>query len=60
MAIDELQQRAAEREGRREQSEDELALPHPIHRHVDVVARPRRVQPAGGLLAAGLDDERST
>ena len=45
-----IERRAGERE-------DELALPHPVHRHVDVVAAARRVEPAGGVLAARLDDQ---
>ena len=37
--------------------EDELPLPQPVHRHVDVVAAARGVQPAGRVLAARLDDQ---
>ena len=55
--LGEVQQRPAQREGRGEQAEDQLALPHPVHRHVDVVARARRVQPARHVIAAGLDDQ---
>ena len=38
-------------------AEDELALPHPVHRHVDVVAAAGGVQPAGDLLAAAVDQQ---
>ena len=38
-------------------SADELALADPVHRHVDVVAAARGVQPAGHLVAAGIADE---
>jgi hypothetical protein len=55
--VDEAEQRGAQGEARRGQAEDELALAHPVHRHVDVVARARGVQPAGDVLAAGLDDQ---
>ena len=37
--------------------QDHLPLPHPVHRHVDVVARARGVQPAGDLRAARLGDQ---
>ena len=37
--------------------ENELALPHPVHRHVDVVAAARRVEPAGGIFAARFDNQ---
>ena len=40
MAIGEIEQRRGAASKRRgEQAEDELALPHPVHRHVDVVAQ---------------------
>jgi len=35
-----------------EERQDEPALPHPVHRHVDVVAAARGVQAAGGFLSA--------
>ena len=53
----EVEQRPAQPRDSLEHAEDHLPLLHPVHRHVDVVARPRRVQPARGLLAAGLHDE---
>ena len=37
--------------------DDELPLPQPVHRHVDVVAAARGVKPAGCVLAAGVDEE---
>ncbi len=40
-----------------QQVEDQLALPHPVHRHVDVVAAARRVQPSGDILAAAIRDQ---
>ena len=42
---------------RGDQVEHALALPHPVHRHVDVVAASRRVQPSGDVLAARFDDQ---
>ena len=57
MPIGEIEQRAPQVERRREQAEDELALPHPVHRHVDVVAAARRVQTARHVVAARGDDE---
>ena len=52
---------SAQLERRGDQLEDELALPHPVHRHVDVVAAARRVQPAGDVVAARLrSSSRST
>jgi hypothetical protein len=56
-AVGEVQQRPAQREGRGGQAEDQLPLPHPVHRHVDVVARARRVQAARHVVAAGLDHQ---
>jgi hypothetical protein len=40
-----------------DEREDHLPLLHPVHRHVDVVAGPRGVQPACGILPAGPDDQ---
>ena len=40
-----------------DERQDHLPLLHPVHRHVDVVARARGVQPAGGLFAAAFDDQ---
>ena len=37
-------------------TEDELPLPHPVHRHVDVVAAARGVKSAGDVLATRLDE----
>ncbi len=37
--------------------EDQAPLLHAVHRHVDVVARPRGVEAARGVLSAGLDDQ---
>ena len=56
VAIDHAQERPPELEGRGEQSQNELALAHPVHRHVDVVAAARRVQAAGDVVAARADD----
>ena len=39
---------------------DELALPHPVHRHVDVVAAAGDPEPAGHIVAAARDQQRST
>ena len=55
--IGKIEQRAAQIEGRGGEAEHELALPHPVHRHVDVVAAARRVEPSGGILAAGLRNQ---
>ena len=53
MAIDEIQQCAAQLERRGHQAKHKLALPHPIHRHVDVVARASGVQPPRHVLSSG-------
>ena len=39
------------------QRDNELPVPHPVHRHVDVVAAARRVQAAGHVFVAGLLDQ---
>ncbi len=44
-------------ERRRDERRDELALPHAVHRHVDVIAAARRVQPPGDVLAARPDQQ---
>jgi len=40
-----------------QQHEHQLPLPHPVHRHVDVVAAARGVQAPGCVLAARADDQ---
>ena len=50
--VDQFEQRAPQLEARGQKPEDELALPHPVHRHVDVVAAARGVQPAGDVFDA--------
>ena len=57
MTLGDIEQRSAQRERRGEQPEHEFTLPHAIHRHVDVVARARRVQPPRHVVAADRDDE---
>ena len=57
MAIGEIDQRRPQIEHAQRQRGDELALPHPVHRHVDVVAAARGVQPAGDVVAAGVADQ---
>ena len=57
VTIDEVQQRTAQVEAGGRQAENELPLPHPVHRHVDVVPAARSMQPAGGILAACCDDQ---
>ena len=57
MAAGEIEQRAAQIEARRQQRQNQLPLPHPVHRHVDVVAAARRVQPPGDVLSARGDDQ---
>ena len=57
VAIHDVEQRATQLEARGEKPEDELALPHPVHRHVDVVAAPRRVQPSRHVFAGRSDDQ---
>ena len=55
--VGEIDQGRAQLEHTRRQQRHELALPHPIHRHVDVVAAARGVQPAGDVLAAGVAEQ---
>ena len=55
--IDQVEQTRAQIERRAGELENEFALPHPVHRHVDVVAAARRMEPAGGILAAGGDNQ---
>ena len=55
--IGEVQQRLAQLEGGGHEAQNELALPHPVHRHVDVVAAAGGVQAAGDVFAAGCDDQ---
>ena len=54
-------QRRAQRQRGVEQVEDEAALPHAVHRHVDVVAAAGGVQPPGHVAGAlgdqPLDEE---
>ena len=57
MTVDEIQQRPPQREGARKQAEHQLALPHAVHRHVDVVARARRMKPPRHVVAAPLDHQ---
>jgi len=57
VAIAEGDQRVAQIERGRGQDRDELAVPHPVHRHVDVVAAARGVQTAGNVLAARTNQE---
>src|SRR5262249_25596025 len=55
--LGEIQQRTAQGERAGEQRQYQLPLPHPVHRHVDVVARACRMQAAGDVIAACLDDQ---
>ena len=57
VAVGQHQQRLAQVERRRRHRRDELALPHPVHRHVDVVAAARGVQAAGDVFVARLLDQ---
>jgi hypothetical protein len=52
-----LDQRGAQFQRRLDDGRDELPLPHPVHRHVDVVAAARGVQAAGDVLAARGDQQ---
>jgi hypothetical protein len=52
-----IEQRRAQLDRRMQQRQDVLALPYPIHRHVDVVAAARGVQTTGDVLAAGGDEQ---
>jgi hypothetical protein len=45
-------ERRAQPERRAQHGDHVLPLAHPVQRHVDVVAAPRRVQPPGDALAA--------
>ena len=53
----EIEQRPREAAAPVEQRQHHLPLLHPVHRHVDVVARARGVQPAGDVVAARVDDQ---
>ena len=53
----EIEQAGPQLERRLDQRGHELPLPHPVHRHVDVVAAASGVQSAGDVLAARLDEE---
>ena len=55
--VGEIEQRLSQIECRRRQPENELALPHPVHRHVDVVAAPRRVESSGRIFAAPVHNQ---
>ena len=55
--VRQIDQHLAQPDGAGQQRQNHAPLLHPVHRHVDVVARTRGVQPAGGVLAAGLDDQ---
>ena len=57
VAAGQIEQHLAQRERRLEHREHQLPLLHPVHRHVDVVARARGVEAAGHLLAAGGNDQ---
>ena len=52
MPIRQIDERGSQIEHARGQQRDELPLPHPVHRHVDVVAAARGVQAAGDVIAA--------
>jgi hypothetical protein len=51
------QQRLAQIQRRLQEIQRELPLPHPIHRHVDVVAAARGVQTAGDGVSRGLHEQ---
>ena len=57
VAIGQRDERPAQVQRPFDHGEHQLPLRHAVHRHVDVVAGPRRVQPAGGILAAARDDQ---
>ena len=54
-----VEQDGAQLSGPVDERENPLPLAHAVHRHVDVVARAGGVQPPGGVLAAGRDDQPS-
>jgi hypothetical protein len=47
-----IEKAGAQFERRVDQRRDELALPHPVHRHVDVVAAAGGVESASDVLTA--------
>ena len=57
ISIGQRNQRPPERQRAVDHREDPQTLRHAVHRHVDVVAGARRVQAAGGVLAAARDDQ---
>ena len=52
-----LDQGPPQAEARRQHGQDAEPLPHPVHRHVDVVAAPGGVQAPGDGLAAAPDEQ---
>ena len=52
-----IEEHAPQPRDRLQHSQDHLALLHPVHRHVDVVAGSRGVQPAGLVRAARVDNQ---
>ena len=57
VALGQRDQRLAQVHRRFGEPGDRLPLTHPVHRHRQVVAAARGVQPAGDVLAAGLVDQ---
>jgi hypothetical protein len=57
VAFREIEEHAPEPRSRLDHPEDHLALPHPVHRHVDVVARSGGMETARSLFARGVDDQ---
>jgi hypothetical protein len=52
-----IEEAFADVEHPRHHRQHEFSLPHPVHRHVDVVAAARRVQASGAFLTAGAGDQ---
>ena len=57
--IRQRQQRPAQRQRALDDRQDHLPLRHAVHRHVDVVARARGMEPPGRVVAAPADDQRA-
>ena len=57
VALGQREQRLTQIQRGARQPGNELPMPHPVHRHVDVVAAAGRVQTAGDFLVARLLDQ---
>ena len=57
MLLGDVEQAVPQRQHTLMKCQDELPLPHPVHRHVDVVAAPRGVQAPGDIVAARGDEQ---